>query len=193
MTTLPALVPEVSADLSKAVAGESVPVYGGDYGVEFRDRWRCPSVVPLSLRDEANTVLEKARVALTPPTSQDVTKWLVALGLLVASKMTEADARAKVAAFVPLIDHPAGCFTSDSLKRAAKRFDWWPSFKELSAFLDAEAKPCRDVVARLEILASARPMLVAPGREASGPKASPERIDEIMGRFRQMVAKNATG
>lgn len=88
--------------------------------------------------------------ALRPADPQTVRQWLTALGVMVAGQMTAADAKAKVGAYVPMLDHPASCFTRETLEEAGRAFKFFPSFSEVAAFLDSKADPLKTLRQRLE-------------------------------------------
>lgn len=83
-----------------------------------------------------------------------MTEWLTRLGVLVAGQMPVADAKLRVRAYAIDLDFPALCFTDQTRVAAAKRFTWFPSFAELSAFFEEYARPQRTRLARLQALAS---------------------------------------
>ena len=66
-----------------------------------------------------------------------VRDWLKALGALSAANMSAADARAKMAAYGPMLaeEYPDWCFTTSSLAACAKGFKFFPTFGELSKAL----------------------------------------------------------
>jgi hypothetical protein len=63
--------------------------------------------------------------------------WLKALGALSAANMPAADARAKIAAYCPMLaeEYPDWCFTTASLASCAKGFKFFPAYGELAAAL----------------------------------------------------------
>lgn len=80
-----------------------------------------------------------ARAALEKSPREATAKWLIRLGTLCAGQTSVADAKAKIAAYVELLDYPLGCFTTQTLEAAARQFKWLPSYAELTEFLDGEA------------------------------------------------------
>lgn len=73
---------------------------------------------------------------LSPATSEVRLLWLASLGSVTASRnMGEAaQTVANLEALLP--DYPVGCFSQDSLREAARRFQFFPSYMELEAFLN---------------------------------------------------------
>lgn len=63
--------------------------------------------------------------------------WLKALGALSAGSMSSPDAKAKIAAYTPMLvaEYADWCFTPASLAACAKAFKFFPSFGELAAAL----------------------------------------------------------
>ncbi len=112
-------------------------------------------MVTPGLRAAAERELAALRAHLAPADRERIASWLEALGRLVAkpATMTAAEAAAKVRAYAALLrDTPAGCFTADSLRAAARRFVWWPSFAEVASLLDGIAAGLRQRAARCEAI-----------------------------------------
>ncbi|QCN95864.1 hypothetical protein D3093_11675 [Azospirillum argentinense] len=119
-----------------------VPVTG-EHGFDLRPGpWKPPANVPPALAVEAREQLARLReVQLAPAELTSIRGWLVALGNAVASSSALApeDVEVKIAALLGLLDeYPAGVFTRATLKRAAQKFTFFPSFAELSKLLDEE-------------------------------------------------------
>lgn len=82
-----------------------------------------------------------------------VTEWLTRLGTLVAGQISLTEAKARIMAYKTDLDYPSLCYTDRTRIEAARRFNWFPSFAELSAFLDQVAAPMRSRLVRLKALA----------------------------------------
>lgn len=100
-----------------------------------------------------------------------VRDWLKALGVLSAGSMLHADAKAKIAAYSPMLaaDFADWCFTPASLAACARRFKFFPSFGELSAELSDWRKD------NTPSGAYDKPRLAAPSIDRS--EADDERLD----------------
>lgn len=66
-----------------------------------------------------------------------VRDWLKALGVLTATSMSPADAKAKIAAYAPMLaaEYADWCFTNASLAACAKALRFFPAYGELAAAL----------------------------------------------------------
>ena len=71
--------------------------------------------------------------------------------------MTLDEAKEKIAAYAMGLRHPAFCFSEASLYAAAKKFKWFPTYSEVSDWLDAKSREARNTLQRLEMLAGAKP------------------------------------
>lgn len=176
----------LSSSLSSAIKTPTLWRVTDSGGSEPYDgAWKPPASIPAKLKADALRALPAAQAAIAPAPRRLVTEWLALLGVLVAGSHSADDAKAKIGAYVALLDHPALCFTSESLRAAGREFRWIPSFAELSAFLDALAKNARDAASRLEVLARL-PEATAPQERpltAEEREADRQRIDVIMGRI----------
>lgn len=124
---------------------------------------------------------------MRPADGDVVRKWLGDLGVLVAGAMGVDEARAKLAAYANLIadDFPRAAFTRRTLATAGRRFKFFPSFSELSEFLDETHGDLRTKVDRLQALAK-------PGRQPrTQVEEEPVSIQERqrMGELFGMLAK----
>jgi hypothetical protein len=111
-----------------------------------------------------------------------VRRWLIALALQTAGKgMTAADAEIKAAAYVStLVDEPAFCFTSATLKAAARKFQWFPSVAEIIGFLETETADKRGQLDVARRLARQRPERKPPAGPAPAvPHTWEDRIAEL--------------
>jgi hypothetical protein len=108
--------------------------------------------VTLEIKAEAERLLAACDAALHPASRDTVTRWLVALGPLVAGNMPLEDVRARVSGYVAVLEAPPMCFTRNTLKNAAARFKWFPSVAELSTMfgeITAQARETKFQAARV--------------------------------------------
>lgn len=122
--------------------------------------WQPPAMVAAELQAEAGqAITELTAEQQRQADRQHVGQWLSHLGVLIASgRMTVDDSRLKLAAYQALLpDHyGAAVFTATSLERAARTMKWFPSYAELTEFLDAEAERGRIRLWRLRKIAEAQ-------------------------------------
>lgn len=123
------------------------------------DEWRKPESLTAGEIQAAKGRLGRAEALLRPADKQLLKRWLSALGVLCAGQMTAADAKAKIGAYVPLLDAPAAVLTKRTLQDAGRQFKWFPSFAELSEFLDGQSWVMCKLAARLKMLAESTPAL----------------------------------
>jgi len=112
-----------------------------------------PQPPTTEVRNEAMRKLSEAEAVLVKASTETVRRWLLTLGALTAGKMSVRDAEVKITAYQNFIDHPEKCFTEATLKSAARRFKWFPSFSEVSLFLDRECRDERVLARRLRNIA----------------------------------------
>jgi hypothetical protein len=136
--------------------------------------WRLPERITPELIAAAKRFLPATEDALKPAPRQKAKDWLAMLGTLCAGQMTAADAKAKIGVYVPLMEAPELVLTRETLREAGERFKWFPSFAEISAFMDEKVGPIKQLRARLEALANAKPTLPPPSKG----KAWSELTDE---------------
>jgi hypothetical protein len=108
------------------------------------------------VREEAERLLASCNASLRPAERDTVTRWLGALGPLVAGNMPLEDARTRIAGYVAIIDAPPMCFTKNSLKNAAARFKWFPSVAELSTMFDEITARTREIRFQASRVAAAK-------------------------------------
>jgi hypothetical protein len=149
-----------------------------------RESWDPPEVVGEQLRSEAARAIPQAEAALRPADKQTAREWLMALGVLVAGQMTTNDAKAKIGAYAPLLDHPACCFTRATLEEAGRQFKFFPAFAEIAAFLDEQRAPLVLMRGRLKAIAAVRPPESRQPRYSDLSAEQRAQLDEIMSRFR---------
>jgi len=145
---------QCSPNLAKALETPTEGYQGPD-GFSLRPTtWKCPSNPSAELRREANERAASLSVNLrTPATANHCARWLASLGNLVAGQMSAQDVRDKLTAYAGNLDYPAGLYTQDSLKAAGKRFKWFPSFAELTEFLDARKADMEAELSRCRAIA----------------------------------------
>lgn len=103
--------------------------------------------------------LPRAEALLKPADKKLIEKWLVHLGVLCAGQISVEDAKAKVIAYAELMDYPAGVLNRRTLADAGRAFKWFPSFAEVSSFLDGRTWAMRKLAARLKMLADTTPQI----------------------------------
>jgi hypothetical protein len=109
-------------------------------GTDPAATWYPPRPQSPAICEAALDELDRIERAINEhPTKRQVAEWLGQLGVLTAGKMTADDARMRLAAYAGMLsDAPIGAFTRESLKRAARKFTWFPTFSEVSEFIDKE-------------------------------------------------------
>jgi hypothetical protein len=103
--------------------------------------------------------LRAAEELLRPADPTLVAKWLSKLGILCAGQMTASDAKTKISAYAPLLQCPSSVLTDRTLVDAGRAFKWFPSFAEVSEFLDGRTWVMRKLAARLKLLSETTPQL----------------------------------
>jgi hypothetical protein len=158
MSNLPSIA-TVSLSSSLRAACEPKREYAYDPDDErkghLRESWSMPERITEQLKRDAAAAVRQMDAALVPANPQMVRQWLTALGVLVAGSMTAGDAKAKVGAYAPMLDHPACCYTRETLEEAGREFKFFPSFSEVAAFLDRKAEPVRLLRQRLNAISRA--------------------------------------
>lgn len=117
-------------------------------------------------------MLRRVDLAMAPARHDRMRQWLLDLAPLVAAAISLEDARARLEAYVGLLDYPAGCFTQASLRKAGRRFRFFPAFAELAEFLDAHLLELREKRRRLELIAA------PPAAPRQGSKPEPVSLEE---------------
>lgn len=168
-----------------------------DTETEWRDgdvreiTWRPRNVSPQNIAEAKSKTAALDR-ALLPADISITRKWLGTLGVMCAGKMEIADARAKIAVYAANLRHPEFCFTQDTLVEAGKKFTWFPSFAEVSAFLDEIEKPTRELAERVKRIAEMQPTVQGQSpqpvetlrRYAQYDEADKKEFDDMMDRLR---------
>ena len=121
------------------------------------DGWRKPENLTAQEIEAAKWRVRSAEELLRPADQATVAKWLTSLGVLCAGQTTASDAKTKIAAYAPLMDYPASVLTKQTLQDAGRAFKWFPSFAEVSEFLDGRTWVMRKLAARLRMLAESTP------------------------------------
>jgi hypothetical protein len=119
--------------------------------------WTAPKTVEERDAGEALRNLPIVERLCQPCPRETVSKWLATLGVMCAGQqLTAADAKAKISAYSAHLNHPASCFTNDTLNEAARKFKWFPSYAEVAEFLDLKAQQQLNMRFRLEKIAGAK-------------------------------------
>lgn len=165
----PHSLPKLSKTLDLAISDSGNLQYspGSD-----RYAWAPPGQVAPSVQAEAAVAAAQYEAELRAAQRGHVMHWLVQLGLLAASHMSSGDVKAKIHAYATDLDFPEICYTDATRALAGRRFNWFPSFAELSAFLDEVASPYRIRLDRL------RRISVAVVKTEPGPKGWSDMTDE---------------
>lgn len=111
--------------------------------------WLRLKSAPAAIIEEANCFLEATRGFMFPAPRKDVVTWMAALGACVAGQMPADDVKMKLKVYADLNQQPAFCFTKDTLRAAARKFQWFPSYAELDAFLEGQGEEYRRMHYRL--------------------------------------------
>ncbi|MFP5513315.1 MAG: hypothetical protein ACLGJC_09565 [Alphaproteobacteria bacterium] len=158
-------------------------------GTERPSIWKPPAFVSPEMRAEAASIIAKMDAAGELSPQARVRQWLIDLAPLVAGNMALEDARQRVDALVGSLEYPAACFTQASLRKAARRFTFFPGYKELCDFLDAQLADLRVKRQRLEAIVRAA--------QGTGPKSiAHQPIDyspEAQERVRAVLAAAGMG
>lgn len=137
--------------------------------------------------------MPRAETALDPAPTGIIERWLTALGVLCAGRGDDGNAEIKLAIYAPRLMQPASVFTDANLTEAGKRFSFFPSFAELSAFLDEKAEPVKAIAWRLRQLAEAKPTAPAATPERTWSDLTPEEReahDRMMEEVRRKIHAN---
>ena len=143
-----------------------------------RDHGRATNAPPMdsACRAEAARLVRSVEASLVQAPATLKCEWLARLAMVCAGKNeSEAAIRAKVAAYADMLDHPAWVFNAQTLKEAAARFMWFPSFAEVKGFLDERCASERRFLASLRKAADAEIPKVS--RETP---ATPEQVTAIL-------------
>jgi hypothetical protein len=117
--------------------------------------WKPPANITNSDREHARSLVAQAEAVCQPAPPDAVRKWISTVGALVAGNMSVEDARAKLSAYTKLLEIPLGVVgDDDSLKRAGRRFKWFPAYAELAEFVDQERSRLDRLATRLRIIAN---------------------------------------
>lgn len=190
ITAPPTIAPEtgssasVSKSLSEALEAPTTLTLDGEVR---RSTWKPPASVSNEMRTEAAALVAKIDAAMGLCPQDDVRDWLTSLGALVAANITVADARARLTAYVGMLEYPSACYTKASLRKAARRFKFFPTYGELTDFLDAQLAEIRTKRQRLQAIINA----AAGQRQIEAPKRQTveerQRIGALFGRLRQAM------
>lgn len=120
--------------------------------------WKPPVSVDPKFRQEARDQFDYMSQLAAPAGQQLPYLWLLSLTkLLKIPNMDMTTALEKFRAYASLLgERPAFCFTQAALGAAARKFDWFPSFKEVDDFLADEEKRNRADMHRLGEIANGK-------------------------------------
>lgn len=128
---------------------------------EYEGKWLPPMATPDN-RAIASQALALIETKFEPANPDGVRRWLQMLGTMTAGKTSAAEAHTKVELFAGMLDFPAGCYSKATLKAAAEKFSWFPSYAELHAFLTEENRRMFKDKFRLEQIAHFKPKIPEP-------------------------------
>lgn len=101
-------------------------------------------IVTQEISDEANALVIACDDALRPAGYDTMIKWLSALGAVSASPSSDStDVKIRMSAYANVMDFPPMCYTQGTLKRAARKFKFFPTVAELSNFFADIVDPIR--------------------------------------------------
>lgn len=123
------------------------------------DGWTKPLDLTMEQVLSSRAWLPRAEALLKPADRKLIEKWLIHLGVLCAGQISTEDAKAKVMAYAELMDAPASVLNKRTLADAGRAFKWFPSFAEVSEFLDGRTWVMRKLAARLKLLSETTPQL----------------------------------
>lgn len=118
-----------------------------------REGWLPPEEIPDELAAEARAALPGLETQMRAAPPGMARQWLASLGTLCAGRTPVNEAQVKLAAYDGMLDYPGWCYTAETLKDAAQKFQWFPSFAEVNAFLKDVRQPADDFVSRVRTLA----------------------------------------
>lgn len=145
--------------------------------------WKVPASMSDKTRNEAAAAYANAKRLLWLASQNQISDWLMQLGVLVAGSMSAQDAGLKISAYASLLDDlPVGVLTKQSLKSAGASFKFFPTFSEVNEFLEIETANLKRYVQRLEVLASHRPAIAksATVGEAQISEADKQKVADIV-------------
>lgn len=152
-----ASLPQLSKTLSDVLA-DRVEGFCGEHGYDTRPaRWQLTAVVSDAARDEARRALDALAPLTAAATRVAIVPWISRLGAMTGAPMTADEARVKAELLASNLaeEYPAGVFTPETMRAAAKAFKWFPSYAELCERLDLEARKLRRLKERLSAVAGA--------------------------------------
>lgn len=130
---------------------------------DYRDKpWICPAEVDPRDKGEAKSKLPLALKLAAKADDETIRKWMASLGVMCAGQMSAGDAKAKISVYVPMLDLPACCFTTETLEDAGRKFKWFPSYGELMELLEPKARPARTLAFKLRKISEAPERTVRP-------------------------------
>lgn len=104
--------------------------------------------------DQAADAIDIIETSLIPADASRAGYWLAELGTLTASKAdtTEGIAR-KISVYADMLEQPKWCFTKETLRLAATKFSWFPTFAEVNEFFNKMTAKHRWVLLKLKHVA----------------------------------------
>jgi hypothetical protein len=159
--------------------------WNSELGDTVEKTWVAPSSVDAQVKAEARAKLPNVLRLAADAELDTIRKWLASLGVMCAGQMSATDAKAKMAVLAPMLKHPGSSFTEDTLREAARKFKWFPSFAEVDEFLDKKSRPIKALSYRLQRI------IAAPERKPqNNTKAWRDMTQEERDAFDQMMRGN---
>lgn len=141
---MPSLTLPTSPELLKALETPRIPVFGPDGQSDFRETGWTPLKLSAEARRDADRHLDMLTDLSTPVAPDLAAHWLFKLGVLTSSgRMTPQEAAMKLDAYPGMLarkPYPAACFTPETLEKAASTFRFFPTYAELTDFLDQQCR-----------------------------------------------------
>jgi hypothetical protein len=151
--------------------------------------WQLPSHTSAELVDQAWSALH-GFPDLEEAKASDLALWLATLGALCGGKTSPDEAKVKISTYVDLLlddfsPFPLAVLTKATAGRVAKRFDFFPTYKNLHRMLSEEIWELLEPRRRLEVIANAN---ASPGRPDPIPRYS-ELSDDQRAAIDQKLAE----
>ena len=189
-----AIKTNLSPGLENAIQGRIVTTgLSSDAELDFAERWTLPANLSPEIIAEAKALIQSAELENEPAPEKIKAKWLASLGTLCAGKATVSEIQSQLVAYASMVDYPETAFTKTTLDKAARNFKWFPSYAELTEFLDAETSTLRNNLSRLRQVANAKPNQKKAGEYNAPTETQAERKSHaaaVMEDLKRKMAEN---
>jgi hypothetical protein len=123
------------------------------YGAEIRATWSPPDTIDQEMLDAAAHRRQVLSQVLEPAGGERVVRWLAKLGAVCATTSGAPAAMDKLTILASVLEDEAyAAFSNQSLKRAVKRFKWFPEGHDLIDFAQSETEKIRGEMVRLDTI-----------------------------------------